>query len=96
MRINCPCCGPRDVGEFNLLGDAKPVRPAGMETSLTDMTDYVYFRDNVAGPYQELWYHGYGCRSWLAVTRDTRTHDITEVAFARDVARGRAMVETAS
>jgi sarcosine oxidase subunit delta len=38
--------------------------------------DYVYFRDNPAGPLDELWFHGAGCRSWLHVLRDTRTHDI--------------------
>jgi sarcosine oxidase subunit delta len=32
--------------------------------------------------HQELWYHGGGCRSWLVVTRHTRTHDIIETAFA--------------
>ncbi len=27
----------------------------------------------------ELWYHAFGCRSWLRVTRDTRTHEIFAV-----------------
>ncbi len=40
------------------------------------MTDYVYLRDNPAGAHRELWYHGAGCRSWLVVARDTRTHQI--------------------
>ena len=89
MRIDCPCCGLRDVGEFTLLGDASPVRPeptAGLDA----MTDYVYLRDNPAGPHRELWYHGFGCRTWLVVCRDTRTHEIAEVAFAREVARALA------
>jgi heterotetrameric sarcosine oxidase delta subunit len=38
--------------------------------------DYVYFRDNPAGPLDELWYHGAGCRSWFHVLRNTRTHEI--------------------
>jgi heterotetrameric sarcosine oxidase delta subunit len=38
--------------------------------------DYVYLRDNPCGPIDELWYHGAGCRSWLKVRRNTRTHDI--------------------
>ena len=96
MRIDCPCCGLRDVGEFNLLGDAKPVRPDGMDTSLAAMMDYVYLRDNPAGPYRELWYHGFGCRSWLVVSRNTRTHEIAEVVFARDMARDRHITEIAS
>lgn len=89
MRIDCPCCGFRDVGEFSLLGDAAPMRANGMDVSLQTMTDYVYLRDNPAGPYRELWYHAFGCRSWLVVDRDTRTHAISAVAFASDVARTR-------
>ena len=96
MRIECPCCGLRDVGEFSLLGDAKPVRPEGMDASVAAMTDYVYLRDNIAGPYRELWYHGFGCRSWLVVSRNTRTHAISDVAFAHDVAQGRLGARTAS
>ena len=38
--------------------------------------DYVYLRDNPAGPHRELWHHGAGCQAWLVVTRDTRTHEI--------------------
>jgi sarcosine oxidase subunit delta len=74
------------VAEFTLLGDASCIRPDGMETNLATMTDYVYFRDNPAGPYRELWYHGYGCRSWLVVERDTRTHAIAWVKLAREAA----------
>jgi sarcosine oxidase subunit delta len=39
--------------------------------------DYVYLRDNPAGPFQELWYHSSGCHAWIVVTRDTRTHVIS-------------------
>ena len=96
MRIDCPCCGPRDVGEFSYLGDATRVRPDGIETSLEAMTDYVYFRDNPAGAHRELWFHGFGCRAWLVVARDTRSHEIGEVVFARDEARKRSAGNAAS
>jgi sarcosine oxidase subunit delta len=43
----------------------------------------VYLRDNPAGPYRELWFHAAGCHSWLIVERDTRTHEIRSVTFAR-------------
>ena len=89
MRIECPCCGLRDVSEFSYLGDASLDRPDGMESSPAAMLDYVYLRDNPAGLHRELWYHGTGCRSWLVVTRDTRNHDIADVVFARDAARAR-------
>ncbi|MBV03641.1 MAG: hypothetical protein CML45_04535 [Rhodobacteraceae bacterium] len=36
---------------------------------------------------KELWYHEQGDRSWLVVTRNTITHEITSVELARDVAR---------
>ena len=44
--------------------------------------DYVYLRDNPSGMHRELWYHGGGCHSWLVVTRNTRTHEISDVKFA--------------
>ncbi len=86
MRIDCPCCGLRDVGEFSYLGDASLERPRGLETAPEAMTDYVHLRDNPAGAFRELWYHGLGCRSWLVASRDTRDHAIRDVAFARDEA----------
>jgi sarcosine oxidase subunit delta len=43
----------------------------------------VYLRDNPAGPCRELWFHAAGCHSWLVVERDTRTHEIRSVTFAR-------------
>jgi methylglutamate dehydrogenase subunit B len=78
MRIVCPFCGERELGEFTYLGDAKPVRPeAG--ASEGEVFDYVYLRDNVAGATSEYWYHGGGCRAWLKVTRNTLTHEISAV-----------------
>ena len=37
---------------------------------------FVYLRENPAGPHDELWFHGAGCRQWFRVRRDTRTHEI--------------------
>ena len=95
MRIKCPYCGERDNGEFSYLGDATLTRPDGMEAEASAMHDYVYLRDNLAGEHRELWYHGSGCRAWLVVTRDTRTHTISDVSPARDVARTRRNGEAA-
>jgi sarcosine oxidase subunit delta len=78
MRIACPYCGARDSQEFTYRGDASVVRPASEE----GMFDYVYLRDNIAGPIEEHWYHAQGCRNWLVVTRDTRTHDICAARLA--------------
>lgn len=79
MRFDCPHCGSRDVQEFTYLRDAGPRRPDGMAATLAEMHVYLYERDNPAGRHRELWYHGSGCRAWLVVTRDTRTHAVFAV-----------------
>jgi sarcosine oxidase subunit delta len=85
MRIPCPHCGDRDAREFVYLGDAGPQRPDPQAAdALARFVDYVYLRDNPAGPHRELWYHGFGCQAWLVVTRDTRGHDILAATPARD------------
>ena len=91
MIINHPLLGPRDSAEFVYLGDANLIdRPDWRaQTAAQDFHDYAYLRDNPAGPHRELWFHEGGDRSWLVVTRDTRTHEISKVELARDVARGR-------
>ena len=89
MVINHPILGPRDSAEFVYLGDAALLnRPDWQaEDAAAQFHDYVHMRDNPAGEHRELWYHEQGDRSWLVVTRDTRTHEITKVELARDVAR---------
>ncbi len=82
MRISCPHCGTRGSEEFSYRGAADPVRPLA-DASAEAWHDYVYLRDNPAGEIRELWHHAHGCRRWLVVTRDTRTHAI---AAAVDVA----------
>lgn len=83
MRIRCPFCGERDSSEFSFLGDALRLRWRGDDPA-RESRDAVYIRDNPAGRHQELWYHAFGCRGWLKVTRDTRTHEIFEVSFANE------------
>jgi sarcosine oxidase subunit delta len=85
MRIPCPYCGSRDTQEFVYRGDASPVRPAAPDPDA--VFDYVYLRDNPAGPLREHWYHAQGCRNWLVVTRDTRTHQISGAALAKGAQR---------
>jgi sarcosine oxidase subunit delta len=83
MRIPCPYCGSRDVQEFSYLGDADLRRP-DPEAPEAAFHDYVYLRDNPAGPHRELWYHGSGCRNWLVVTRNTVTHAIAGARSAKE------------
>jgi heterotetrameric sarcosine oxidase delta subunit len=86
MLIPCPFCGARDGSEFSYLGDATLRRPKAGDPD-DAMFDYVYLRDNPAGPLEEYWYHAAGCHSWLVVERDTLTHSILG---ARVADRGRS------
>ncbi len=88
MIIEHPLLGPRDAAEFIYLGDASLInRPDGMASDVDNaFYEYLYLRDNPAGEHRELWYHEQGDRSWLVVTRNTLTHEITQVELARDVA----------
>jgi heterotetrameric sarcosine oxidase delta subunit len=83
MRLTCPYCGVRDAEEFAIRGAAAGVRPdPNGSRALADFHDYVHLRENPAGPVVEFWYHAAGCRSWLRVQRDTRTHGILRVDMA--------------
>lgn len=81
MMINCPHCGARNVTEFSYGGPAGPARP-GNPASLGDgeWTEYLYMRDNPLGPHDEVWQHSAGCRRWIAVRRDTLTHEVIATA----------------
>ena len=84
MRISCPYCGPRELGEFTYIGDASLERPAADAPDKENaFFDYVYLRNNIAGNMIEHWYHGGGCRAWLKVTRNTVTHEIFAVEAAQ-------------
>ena len=84
MRIKCPYCGERDLGEFAYLGAADLKRPDSTAPNAeAQFFEYAYIRDNPAGPMPELWYHTGGCRSWPRVVRDTRDHEVGSVALAK-------------
>ena len=89
MIIDHPILGPRDASEFVYLGDSSLInRPdPSVEEAAQLFYEYQYLRANIAGSMKELWYHEQGDRSWLVVTRNTITHEITSVELARDVAR---------
>ncbi len=75
--LTCPNCGARDVNEFAYAGEVT-TRPRGAP-SLRELTDYVYFRRNVAGVQREWWQHRYGCELWFLAERDTRTNEVLRV-----------------
>ena len=89
LLIPCPWCGPRAQIEFTYGGDATVRRPAP-DAPEAVWVDYVYMRDNPAGPHDELWLHSAGCRRWIRVRRDTRTHDILAGTPAGDASPGAA------
>ena len=90
MIIEHPLLGPRDAAEFVVKGDATLIdRPDGLTASDEEMHDYMYLRNNPAGEHKEHWYHEQGDRSRLVVTRNTLTHEITDEALARDIARAK-------
>ncbi|NUR76678.1 MAG: sarcosine oxidase subunit delta [Thermoleophilia bacterium] len=74
--LSCPNCGPRDVNEFHYQGEV--TRRPGADPTLRELTEYVYFRDNVAGIQREWWYHRAGCGSWFLAERDTRTNEVLQ------------------
>ena len=82
MRITCPYCGERGNDEFIVLGAADPVRPAA-DAPIEAWVAYVHERDNRLGKHHELWHHQAGCRAWLVVERDTRSHAVIGVRAAR-------------
>jgi sarcosine oxidase subunit delta len=86
MRIPCPYCGERDAQEFVYRGDASPKRPEPGAGEAA-FADYLYQRDNIAGPIRERWYHAQGCRTWIVVERDTRTHAISGAWLAPEIER---------
>lgn len=84
MMIACPYCGLRDLSEYAYQGDGSRIRPDPASEDVHAWNAYVYDRPNPAGEHREIWQHSGGCRAHLAVVRDTTTHVISGVAFARD------------
>ena len=87
LLIPCPWCGPRAQIEFTYGGDANATRPP-RDAPESAWADYVYLRDNPAGPHDELWHHSAGCRQWFRVRRDTLTHEIAGSARPNEAPSG--------
>ena len=84
MRLPCPFCGDRDVMEFVCRGEVREDRPGPeADRARAAMIAHVYDRENAAGRVREHWYHAAGCRRWLVVERDTRSHEVFGAAFVR-------------
>ncbi|MEA2521909.1 MAG: sarcosine oxidase, subunit delta [Actinomycetota bacterium] len=70
IKIECPTCGLRSYAEFSFGGE---LRDLDAPTPNEDFVR-VYLRENALGLQTERWYHGFGCRRWFQVTRDTVTN----------------------
>jgi heterotetrameric sarcosine oxidase delta subunit len=81
--LTCPNCGPREVTDFGYGGELNP-RPREAP-SLRELSEYNYFRRNVAGVQQEWWNHRSGCGDWFIAERDTRTNEVIFTALPHDV-----------
>ena len=80
LLITCPYCGPRNETEYHYGGQAHiPFPAAGDEVSDKDWAEYLFYRDNPAGPYAERWMHSVGCRRWFNVVRDTVSYEFLAV-----------------
>jgi len=55
---------------------------------MRELTDYVYFRDNVAGVQREWWYHRIGCGLWFVAERDTRTNKVLHTEIPKSQGEG--------
>ena len=92
MRIACPFCGDRDHSEFTYKRDATRRMPA-LDAPIADWVHAVYQRTDPAGRSRELWHHEHGCRAWLMIDRDTRTHDIVTIRPANPLATNAVAAE---
>ena len=74
LMIACPHCGHREYTEFTFGGELRDLESPDPESDLRR----VYFRENAPGPQLERWFHAYGCRRWLTLTRDTKRNVIVD------------------
>jgi heterotetrameric sarcosine oxidase delta subunit len=81
--LTCPNCGPREVTDFGYGGELNP-RPREAP-SLRELSEYNYFRRNVAGVQREWWNHRSGCGDWFIAERDTRTNEVFFTALPHEV-----------
>ncbi len=90
MRLTCPVCGERDRREFYYQGAAVAMSRPAPDAGADAWDNYVHLRENPAGETRDMWQHDGGCGAWLVVTRNTVTHEISDVNLASDLAGERA------
>src|SRR3954467_8521543 len=84
--LPCPNCGPRDVNEFRYQGEVT-TRP-GPDPTLRELTDYIYFRDHVAGVQREWGYHRIGCGIWFVAELTAHTNEVLSTEIPKPQREG--------
>lgn len=79
MLVDCPHCGKRAQAEFVYERTLDSIVTLDMPAD--EAVARLYARANPAGLDDELWRHSYGCRQWIVLRRDRRTHEIVSTAF---------------
>jgi heterotetrameric sarcosine oxidase delta subunit len=72
--LNCPHCGPRNVGEFRYGGQILPV-PTGTPAPGADATRLA---SNLPEHQWERWFHRLGCQRWFAAERNVLTNEVLQ------------------
>lgn len=78
IRITCPHCGTRTLEEW-VYGEMFDV-PADITDQAARDIDRGFMHNNIEGEVREAWFHLYGCRRWVYLTRDTTTDEIIGTA----------------
>lgn len=74
LKIPCPHCGARPVEEF-IYGEVPKVPDTISGVEARDL-DRGFMLTNTEGVQTERWFHVYGCRRWLTLSRDTRSDEV--------------------
>jgi sarcosine oxidase, subunit delta len=77
MLIDCPHCGERAQAEFAYERTLDSI--VTLDMSPEEAVTRLFSRANPRGEDRELWRHSYGCRQWIVLRRDRRTHAIAAV-----------------
>lgn len=84
LLIPCPYCGLREEDEFDYGGPLRPLPQLGGAADATTWQRALHAGGNADShpdsPLREIWYHASGCESWIALTRDMFTHEISDAS----------------
>ncbi|WP_261841537.1 sarcosine oxidase subunit delta [Aliamphritea ceti] len=70
LLIECPWCGRCEQSEFHYGGEAHLTRATSASDN-TELTEFLFLRNNVRGDTAERWFHATGCRRWFNAVRNT-------------------------